>query len=374
MVGDKPNISPMFQAALVALAMTLLMFTGATISSDQIASLESEGFKSSAEKLDLRLLKSKMSTTSEMVTGPFGVVTNDYRSKVTRPRTPTEIPKLLTEPTVVPKPATLVISVSTFKPAVVNNVAGTTSEVANLFEGINYRMDVVLASGVVPRLFVSNLPQDLLAIRQTAQRKRIFIMTALPLILHVNERILHDRARLTLFRDRHLRNLAMSADDDSWLTAMADRYGVEKANFDALLEGMDIIPPSLALAQSAVESGWGTSRFAREGNALFGQRTWRDKPGLVPLERAKGAKHRVRSFSHLLDGVKSYAHNLNSHAAYKEFRRLRAKLRKQGKALDGVQLAGTLHRYSERGAKYVKTIRTILRVNQLSMLDSVRLG
>ena len=371
---SKTKQSRIFSSALIGLAVTLVMSTGATAGPDQIVSLEVPGFKTSSEKFDLGALETKISNTNAMANDLFGLVANDYHSQVMRPTASTAILELSAAPTVVPKPASPRIRVSMFNPTAVKNVAGSTSKLTTLFERINYRMDLVLAGGVVPRLFMSTLPQDLPAIRQIALRKRVFIMTTLPLILRVNELIMHDRRRLTAFRDRHLRNIPMSADDDSWLTAMAERYGLDKPNFDALLERMDIIPPSLALAQSAVESGWGTSRFAREGNALFGQRTWRDQPGLVPLDRAEGAKYRVRSFGHLIDGVKSYAHNLNSHPAYEEFRRLRASLRKQGRALNGVRLAGTLQSYSERGAEYVKMIRTILRVNQLSMLDTVRLG
>lgn len=313
--------------------------------------------------------------TIGMAIGLFGLVAHDYLSQSTAPAAP--VVRLSAAPVLPPSAAPaspLLVRVSMFKPATVNNVAGSSSKLAALFERIGYRMDVVLARGEVPRLFMSTLPYDMPAIRPAARRKLIFIKAALPLILHVNELILLDRARLTVLRDRDRRKLAMSSVDDAWLLALTKKYRLGKPDFDALLRRVDIIPPSLALAQSAEESGWGTSRFAREGNALFGQRTWNSKSGLVPLERAAGEKHRVRVFGHLIDGVKSYANNLNSHAAYDGFRRLRAEFRAAGKTIDGVRLAGMLTRYSERGADYIQTLHAIMRVNRLSMLDNVRLG
>ncbi len=320
---------------------------------------------------DLRFEKMAAAATIGMAIGLFGLVAHDRLSKSKGPAAP--VVRLSAAPAVT-APAPPLVRVSMYKPEAVANFAGETSKLTALFKRINYRMDLVLARGEVPRLFMSALPEDMTKIRPAARRKLVFIKSALPLILHVNELIMHDRARITILRDLRARDLAMSAEDDSWLIAMADRYGLDKFNFSALLERVDIIPPSLALAQSAEESGWGTSRFAREGNALFGQRTWRGKPGLVPLDRAEGESYRVRAFGHLIDGVKSYAHNLNSHAAYEEFRRLRAILRGQGQTIDGIRLAGTLHKYSERGAEYIKAIRTIMRVNRLPMLDAVRLG
>ena len=152
-------------------------------------------------------------------------------------------------------------------------------------------------------------------------------------------------------------------------------YGLDSLDFDALLKRVDIVPPSLAIAQAAEESGWGTSRFAREGNALFGQRAYKaSKKGIVPKERPDGTNFRVRAFDHLIDGVKAYVHNLNSHFAYEDFRDLRATLRAETGHIDGYALAGSLLRYSERGEDYINTIRVIMRVNSLQVFDSAKLG
>ena len=138
--------------------------------------------------------------------------------------------------------------------------------------------------------------------------------------------------------------------------------------------GVDCHAPSLALAQSAEESGWGTSRVAQEGNALFGQFTWSDDGSLLPNQRGDGLRYRIAVFDQLMDCVKSYALNLNSHPAYDKFRRARAAQRHDDDALDGFALAGTLGPYSERGLAYVRAVRTIIRRNALDVFDHARLG
>lgn len=323
---------------------------------------------------DLRFEKIAVAATIGMAICLYGLVSLDSLTKPRKPATPTaRLSAASPVPNVAPS-APALIRVSMVNPVSASHAVESTSKMSALFERIGYRMDRVLARGEVPRLFMSSLPQDMPEIRPAERRKLLFIKAALPLILQVNEVILHDRARIEALRDRHRRDLIVSADDKAWLAELIDRYGLDRPDFEALLRRVDIVPPSLALAQSAAESGWGTSRFAREGNALFGQRTWRGKPGLVPRERPDGEKYKVRVFGHLIDGVKSYVHNLNSHPAYGEFRRLRETLRAEGKRLAGDRLAGALHSYSESGAEYIKTIRTIMRVNRLVMFDALRLG
>ena len=242
------------------------------------------------------------------------------------------------------------------------------------FERLGYDLDRIrLGQQPVPRLFLASLPRDLSALIDIEQRKSLFFRTVLPLILSINERILRERKRLwTLHAEMRL-GQTPSATDRLWLAVMADRYGVARDDLDGLLARVDVIPPSLALAQAAEESGWGTSRFAREGNAIFGQWTF-DSSGFVPTRREDGKTHRVKAFGHLADSVAAYARNLNTHRAYRKFRKLRAALRRQGAAVDGMKLAKGLHLYSERGAKYVKTIRTIILANDIRRLDDARLG
>ncbi len=136
-----------------------------------------------------------------------------------------------------------------------------------------------------------------------------------------------------------------------------------------MLRRVDGVPPSLVLAQAAEESGWGTSRFVREGNALFGQWTWTDDHrGIVPAEREEGESHRIRAFSSVKGAIQAYVRNLNTHPAYDRFRLQRAL------GASGYDLTATLDKYSERGLKYVETLRTIMQSNRLIALDQARLS
>ncbi|MGB0630351.1 MAG: glucosaminidase domain-containing protein [Alphaproteobacteria bacterium] len=254
-------------------------------------------------------------------------------------------------------------------------LTGSTDKLRNLFRKIGYELDGVRERGEVPRVFIASLPADLKQLRRADLRKITFIKSTLPLILHANELIEQERQRILELRDRAVLGQKLTPEETAWLADTADRYGLDSLDFDALLMRVDIIPPSLAIAQAAEESGWGTSRFAREGNALFGQRAYKaHRKGIVPKGRPDGKTFRVRAFDHLIDGVKAYVHNLNSHFAYKDFRDLRESLRGATGHIDGYALAGSLLRYSERGEDYIETIRVIMRVNALQVFDAAKLG
>jgi len=242
------------------------------------------------------------------------------------------------------------------------------------FAELNYDLDHIQDGNArVPPAFLASLPPDLGNVPETAMRKRLFFQAVLPLILRANQEILTDRKRLwQLHADQRLgRRIARA--DRLWLTAMAERYKVPAGNLDLLIRRIDVIPPSMALAQAAEESGWGTSRFARQGNAIFGQWTTADGPGLVPRERDDDKDHKVRAFNKLIDSVRAYMLNLNTHRAYRELRRARAALRRSGEPLNGHTLARFLFRYSERGDDYVGAIRAMIEVNGLDRLDDARL-
>ena len=250
----------------------------------------------------------------------------------------------------------------------------STDKLSVVFDRVGYRLERVRRHGEVPRLFLASLPHDMRDVRGPAARKGLFIKTTLPLILHVNELVERKRQRIILLRALLESGIEIDPADATWLQSVRERYGIDRADFDALLRRVDVVPPSLALAQGAEESGWGTSRFAREGNALFGQRVFRGVAGMVPRKREQGKRHRVRAFGDLIDGVKAYVHNLNTHPAYSGFRRARAAMRKQGPKLDGYRLAGALIQYSERREAYIATIRSIIRVNGLGIFDRAWLG
>jgi len=244
---------------------------------------------------------------------------------------------------------------------------------ADSFERMGYQLDRVRdGQSNVPRVFLAKLPDDMPALRQVELRKTVFFKSMLPLVLNENERILNDRRRLDRLRTEHRLGHAIDPADRLWLSVMVDRYETDDGDFEELLRRVDILPPSLALAQGAEESGWGTSRFAQDGNALFGQWTFKGK-GIVPEDREDGKTHKVKKFDTLAHSIAAYMHNLNTHNAYASLRSKRAEGRLAGLSPSGEELARTLTKYSERGHDYIKTIMTIITVNELSPLDDARL-
>ena len=154
-----------------------------------------------------------------------------------------------------------------------------------------------------------------------------------------------------------------------WLDKKFKFYKVKNKDFDSLLSKVDIIPPSLAIAQAAYESGWGTSRFALEGNSLFGQRTWASTSGIVPLKRGQDQTFKVTKFDIIRASVKAYKKNLNTHKSYENLRLERKKMRAQGKEISGIKLSQHLDKYSEIKDKYVFYLQKIIEQNSLTDFD-----
>ncbi len=251
----------------------------------------------------------------------------------------------------------------------------TAGTLSRAFSNIDYDFHAVRAGErAVPRLFVTSLPRDMRKIRVAKKRKELFFKSVLPLVLHVNEQIVVDRARLIAVRRMKANEQKVSAADQLWLAALATRYRVDREDLSELTRRTDIIPPSLALAQAAEESGWGTSRFVIEGNALFGQWTFERDRGIVPARRNADRTHKVKAFETLLDAVRAYARNLNTHRAYRQFRSERAGLRRLGTFLNGLALSSSLSKYSERGEDYVESLRSLIRGNRLEKLDRAKLS
>jgi len=262
------------------------------------------------------------------------------------------------------------------KPQGVIVVSTSADDLFKNFRKIGYRLeDVRKGDGAVPRVFVKTMPRDIGEFSSVATRKAVFIKTMLPLVLRTNEELRAIRAKVLTLTAREAKGQTLASFERAWLAAHYDRFGVSQRNLAGLLLRVDVIPPSLALAQGAEESGWGSSRFALEGRAIFGQRTHSKASGLIPVNRAAGADFKIKSFGHLLEGVRSYAQNLNTHPAYAGFRALRARMRAEaGDGLDAYRLVNALENYSERGADYLKTIKSIIRVNDLRALDGARLS
>lgn len=250
----------------------------------------------------------------------------------------------------------------------------TSHKLFNYFASLGYRLEDV-RQGVtpVPPIFLTSLPGDLPRVLSVDTRKHIFLKTMLPLVLDTNEKIRAERLEILRLRDKERSGEGLGSADRLRLESIAQRYDLDRVSFDGLLRRVDIVPPALALAQAAEESGWGTSRYAQEGNALFGQYTYGSSNGFVPLAREEGASHKVRTFDGLADAVRAYAHNLNTNEAYREFRLRREQLRVRFDWLESIELIETLNVYSERGPAYVESLRRIIVANQLQDLDRARL-
>ncbi len=206
------------------------------------------------------------------------------------------------------------------------------------------------------------------------ERKKVFFEYFLPILRQVNQSISEDRLELTVIFHKQERTRR----DEKWLQKKAEHYGMptfdanSQADWNELFARLDTIPVSLALAQAANESAWGTSRFARQGSNYFGQWCFKAGCGLIPEKRDQDASHEVASFKSPRESVERYFLNLNTHPAYQEFRQLRASLRASNSPVTGMQLAETLTRYSARGEDYVNELKSMIRGNKLSELDSGR--
>ncbi|GIX17031.1 MAG: hypothetical protein KatS3mg119_1217 [Rhodothalassiaceae bacterium] len=252
-----------------------------------------------------------------------------------------------------------------------------------LFTLLGYRArDVPDRRALVPRRMLAALPPGLGGLRNTRLKKELFLTAVLPLVLRANELLAEDRLTAARLRGKLEDGRRLNAHERRWLEAQGRRFALPQglaflspAWFAALELRLDEVPVSLALAQAAIESGWGAARFAREGNALFGQWTWKDSErGIVPLERPRGARYRIRAFDYLIDSVRAYMLNLNRNPAYREFRYRRAALRRDGAGeAAGLVLAGTLIRYSTRREAYVEELRSVIRSNRLSRFERAAL-
>jgi len=238
----------------------------------------------------------------------------------------------------------------------------------NLFDDLNYHLKGVRAGQKVKPIYLTKLPKDLKTLGNTKEKRELFIRIVLPLILDENEKITEDRKKLFKILSKNFN----TAGERIWLKRRFKEYKIEDQDLAKLKMRMDIIPVSIALAQAANESGWGTSRFALEGNALFGQWTY-SKKGISPLSKDPNKTHKILQFQILKASVRAYKNNLNTHNAYKEFREARAKLRQSEELLNGLDLTKYLTRYAKIGEKYVEILEDIITRNSLTDFDKANL-
>ena len=249
-----------------------------------------------------------------------------------------------------------------------DSVRLSASTIKQLFEDTNYSLSDVRKNKLVKPVALTWLPNEIKNIQNTSKRKELFLQIVLPLVLEENNKIKLDRIKLF-----SIINKSSNSDvEKKWLNKKYKQYGVNSKDLSTLKIRMDEIPTSLALAQAAKETGWGTSRFALEGNALFGQWTWSGE-GLKPKDSDSSEGHKVMKFNILQASVRAYQRNLNTHKSYKEFRKARAELRSNGKELDSMILSGYLDKYAETGTKYVEILQKIIEQNNLKDFDDAKL-
>ena len=241
------------------------------------------------------------------------------------------------------------------------------STIEELFKDNGYNLDTVKKTKLVnPGNQLTKLPKELKNIESPKERKKLFIKIVLPLIIEENLKIRFDRKKLFEILNKN----NTSARDKAWLELKFKQYGINNNDFAKLKIRMDEIPVSLAIAQAAKETGWGSSRFAQEGNALFGQWTWSGE-GIKPLEVEKDKKHKVAKFKILKASVRAYQRNLNTHPSYKEFRIERAIQRDNDEKLDSLKLVNFLEKYAETGKEYTEVLKKIINQNSLTDFDDV---
>ena len=251
---------------------------------------------------------------------------------------------------------------------VLPNLNLKTETVLNLFKDVDYTLSNVRAEKLVKPIYFTQFPRDLESIQSTKLKKETFIQIVLPLVVAENERILEDREKLKLLNDKKYTTDL----EKQWLRQKLLEYKVKKGDLKELLVRIDIIPTSIALAQAAKESGWGTSRFALEGNAIYGQWTWSGQ-GIAPLERDSNKNHKILKFPILRASVKAYKNNLNTHKSYKAFRDKRFQLRDKNRKIRGLDLTETLKNYAQTGSEYTKILNQIITQNRLTDFEPVKL-
>jgi len=249
-----------------------------------------------------------------------------------------------------------------------SSVRLSASTIEQLFKDTKYNLKDVRKNKLVKPINLELLPNEMKMIENTQKRKTLFIQIVLPLILEENNQIKLDRKKLFAILNKNNNSNA----EKKWLNMKFKQYGVKNKDLLTLKIRMDEIPVSLAIAQSAKETGWGTSRFALEGNALFGQWTFSGE-GIKPLAIDNDKTHKIMKFQILQASIRAYQRNLNTHSGYKKFRKFRAIARDNDEKLDSVVLADYLDQYAATGVEYTKILKKIIEQNSLKDFDDVKL-
>ena len=240
--------------------------------------------------------------------------------------------------------------------------------IEELFKSTKYNLKDVRKNKLVKPISLTLLPNEIKKIENTKKRKDLFIQIILPLVIKENNYIKWDRKKLFSVLNKSKNTKA----EKLWLNLKFKQYGVANKDLSTLKIRMDEVPTSMAIAQAAKETGWGTSRFAQEGNALFGQWTWSGE-GIKPSDADDDSTHKVMRFKVLQASVRAYQRNLNTHSSYKNFRSARAELREKEKKLDSMILTEYIDKYAETGKEYVRVLQQIIKQNNLTDFDDAKL-
>ena len=307
------------------------------------------------------LIKSKIETKK-----PETIIKKDTKKTETQPKQLTKKPEVKPKKEI--KKPELKVKEKNVTEVILPDLNLKTETVIQLFKDVDYDLRKVRNEKLVKPIYFTQFPRDLDNLRSVQLKKETFIKIVLPLIVAENEKILDDRKKLKILSEKKF----TSDIEKQWLRQKLLEYKVKKGDLDQLMLRMDMIPVSIALAQAAKESGWGTSRFALEGNAIFGQWTW-DGQGIAPLKRDDNKKHKILKFPILRASVKAYKNNLNTHKSYSKFREKRKSLRNKKKNITGLDLTDTLKNYAQTGSEYTKILNQIITQNRLSDFEPVKL-
>ena len=249
-----------------------------------------------------------------------------------------------------------------------NTVRFSASTLEEIYKDNGFNLNEIRNNKIVKPVKIDLLPKEIKQIESTKKRKNLFIQIVLPLILEENTRIKVERKKLFAVLNKNNN----SDSEIKWLKSKFKQYGVVNRDLTTLKIRMDEIPVSLAIAQAAKETGWGTSRFALEGNALFGQWTFSGE-GIKPKGADIGDTHKVMKFKVLQASVRAYQRNLNTHSSYREFRKMRAIQRDNQGNLNSLELVNYLDKYAETGLEYTKILKKIIEQNNLTDFDDAEL-
>ena len=259
----------------------------------------------------------------------------------------------------------------TFQEPLQHQQAGKAEEIARLFAAASYSLSAVRRSRQVPRLFVTQVPPDLAQL-SIAAKKQLFVALLLPSVIKANAALSAQRQALETLLAKQDQGESLSGAEADWLKRLADSYQVTQGDWAELQSRVDGVPPSLVIAQGIDESAWGTSRFAREGNALFGEHMPPHGKGRYIESRQGGVK--VAAFDSIAAGVRGYLHNLNTARAYAKLRAIRAKARDRQEVPSGYDMSFGLESYSGRGSTYVKDLQIVMKRNRLADYDRAALA